>query len=99
MATQINVATSIATESTTGVDDAYDVSFTLSWEDESGEHSHEGEATLLRHDQTGHWGSWGSAPDHWLDGRTVALLTDWPEGGWREALSAIESACAEECPD
>jgi hypothetical protein len=103
-AADITVAAGVASEGATGVEGSYDVTFTLFWVTdemrERGVHpcAHEGEVTLVRRVETGTWRAWGPSPDAWLDGRTVALLYTWSESDRREALNAIEAACAAECP-
>ena len=83
----IEVAVGRVSKSTTGVEEGVDVNFMLTIDGVE----HEGEVTLLRHEQTGDWSSWGSL-DNWLDGRTCNLLRDLPKDVRDEARDEILSA-------
>ncbi len=88
----IHVEAGIATATDTGVEGGVDVCFTLTLDGVE----HDGEVTLLPHaDGRPGYGIWGVL-DHWLDGRTVALLRDRDREDDGDILDAIEAACAPE---
>lgn len=91
---EIHVTAGAARATTTGVEGALDVPFTLSL----GGRELTGGATLLpREDGGPGYRAWGGGPDHWLDGRTVAALRELHTADYRLALEQIEEACAEAC--
>jgi hypothetical protein len=92
MTTDIHVAASIATPTTTGVEGAMDVDVTVTIDGKE----HDGEVTLVRSEQDGRWVSWGQ-PDHWVSSKLLASLQALPHHEFRSALNAIEEAASESC--
>ena len=83
----VAVKVGVARKTTTGVE-GINVRFVLTLDGVE----HDGEVTLLPHeDGRPGYGRWGDR-NHWLDGRTVALLREREDDG--DILDAIEGACA-----
>ncbi len=80
----MNITTGKARETKYDIDGAIDVAFTLD--------GHEGEVTLAWDEGNQRWGSWGSEPSNWLDGRTIARLRDLDSDDFTATLDAIEAA-------
>jgi hypothetical protein len=98
MAKVASIETTLATDTSTGVEGGKDVGFDLTLDDGT---VLSGEVTLLPHeDGRPGYASWG-APDNWLDGATLAKLrkTDLLDSEFRNILEAIEGACAERAED
>jgi hypothetical protein len=80
----------IARPTDTGVEGAIDVVFVLTLPDGT---EHDGECTLVANESSGDFGSWGGI-DHWLDSRTVGVISALPEFG--DLRDAILVACGAE---
>lgn len=91
MANVASIETTVATDTSTGVDGGKDVGFDLTMDDGT---VLSGEVTLLPHeDGSPGYGAWG-APDNWLDGATLSRLRKLPDYEFTAILNAIESACS-----
>lgn len=91
MANIKSIETTIATDTSTGVERGKDVGFDLTLDDGR---VLSGEVTLLPHeDGRPGYGAWGE-PAHWLEGRTLSVLLKLPDDEFTEALNTIECACA-----
>ena len=90
MSKQIEATADFARETDTGVEGAKDADVTVTIDGVE----YEGEVTLVRHEQTGDWGSWGSA-DNWVEGRLLDQLAGLSSDDFRAALDAIEAAARE----
>jgi hypothetical protein len=88
----IKVSASNARQTSTGVDGGVDVDFEIE-SAEFPEGPHEGEVTLVRHEITGRFGRWGSL-DHWLDGRSVAMILSLPKESQSMILDDVTNVCA-----
>lgn len=95
---ELHVAASIATETTTGVDRGLDVDVTVTLPDGS---EVDGEVTLVPNaDGTPGYEAYGMGPDFWVSGPLLRALQGAYKGddeGLTEALREIERAAAKEC--
>jgi len=80
-----DVVAGTASPTTTGVEGGIDVDFTLTLNGVE----HEGEVTLLPHeDGRPGYSSWG-APDNWVDSRTLRAIRDLDRDVYSDILDAI----------
>jgi hypothetical protein len=90
----MNVRTSIATETTTGVEGGLDVNVTV----EINGLDCDGEVTLVQDSVNGGWCAYGPAPEYWVSGALLSWLQGLDEGyELTEILSKIERAAERSC--
>lgn len=88
----MQITTSTATKTSTGVNNGVDVSFDLELEGDT----ISGEVTLLPHeDGRPGYGAWGQI-DHWLDGATVQKLNKLDDETRSDVIETILAACDDE---
>jgi hypothetical protein len=92
---EISVATSVATETTTGVEGGKDVDVTVTVDGVD----YDGEVTLVPDASGDGWRAYGDTADTWVSGDLLDKLTAACGIDLRSVLSAIESAAAEACAD